>query len=158
MIGLIVAVNPDGIIGKGNTIPWHYKADLARFKRVTMDSTIIMGRATWESLPKKPLAGRRNVVVTSRARLGVAGVDCFASVEAALRSCTGNVWFIGGARIYAEAMRWCDVLDVTYVPDRVEGDDVVRMPPIDEALFEPGEKEPLEGEPAVYRRVWKRRR
>ena len=52
MVGIIVAVSPEGIIGVDGGIPWHYSADMKRFKRITMGSTVIMGRHTWESLPK----------------------------------------------------------------------------------------------------------
>jgi dihydrofolate reductase len=153
-VGLIVCVNPEGVIGKAGTIPWHYKGDFRRFKRVTMDSTVIMGRATWDSLPKKPLPGRRNVVITRRP---LEGVETFASIPAALATTTGPVWFIGGARIYEEAMQHCDVLDVTYAPDAVSGEDVVRFPPIDPALFEAGPLLPHEEDPALTRREYLRR-
>lgn len=156
MIGLIVAVNPAGIIGRAGTIPWHYKGDFKRFKRVTMDSTVVMGRRTWESLPRRPLPGRRNVVVTS-ASGGLEGAEAFASIEAALAGASGPVWFIGGARVYEEAMRFCDVLDVTYVPDAVEGDDLVHFPAIDEGIFVPGPLLPHEDEPGLTRREYRRR-
>ena len=61
MKGILVAVSPEGIIGKNNTIPWHYSADLKRFKRLTTGKTIIMGRKTWESLPVKPIPNRRKI-------------------------------------------------------------------------------------------------
>jgi dihydrofolate reductase len=103
---IIAAVSPEGVIGRGGTIPWHYSADFKRFKRLTLDDTVIMGRLTWESLPKKPLAGRRNVVITSQR---LPDVECFQSLEEALATCEGDIWFIGGARIYEEAMRVADL-------------------------------------------------
>lgn len=154
MRGILVAVDANNVIGKNGTIPWHYRADLARFKRLTVGTTVIMGRATWDSLPKKPLPDRRNVVVTSRP---IDGIDCFPSVALALRSCAGDVWFIGGARIYEEAMSYCDVLDVTYVPDVVAGDNLVYFPEIDEAVFEPGPLLRHEDDAALHRRVYRRR-
>ena len=96
MIGILVAVSPEGVIGKDNSIPWHYSADLKRFKRLTVDNTVIMGRNTWESLPVKPLPNRRNIVIT---RYDIDGIDCFRSIDDALQSCEGNVWFIGGSGI-----------------------------------------------------------
>ena len=102
MKGILVAVSPEGIIGKDNTIPWHYSADLKRFKRLTTGNTIIMGRKTWESLPKKPLPNRRNIVIT---RSSIENIECFNSIDDALRTCEGDVWFIGGAGIYQEAMQ-----------------------------------------------------
>jgi dihydrofolate reductase len=64
LIYLIVAADPNGVIGKDNTIPWHLPEDLKLFKKRTMGSSIVMGRATWDSLPKKPLPGRRNYILT----------------------------------------------------------------------------------------------
>jgi dihydrofolate reductase len=157
MRGVIVAVSPDGVIGVDGKIPWHYRGDMKRFKRVTLDSTVIMGRKTWESIGK-PLPQRRNVVISS-GRIDVPGVETFADVASALRSTTGNVWFIGGARIYEEAMARgdVDVLDVTYVPDRVEDARAVRFPRIDPAVWESGEEVVHEDEPGLRRRVWTRR-
>jgi dihydrofolate reductase len=157
VIGLIVAINPQGIIGKGGTIPWHYKGDFRRFKRVTMDSAVLMGRATWDSLPRRPLPGRRNLVLTRSATGPGDGAERFGTLADALATCTGPVWIIGGARVYEEAMSRCDVLDVTYVPDAVAGDDVVRFPAIDERLFEAGPLLPHEDEPGLTRREYRRR-
>jgi len=66
MKGILVAVSPEGIIGKDNSIPWHYPEDLKRFKKLTLGKTVIMGRNTWESIPEKqrPLPDRRNIVIT----------------------------------------------------------------------------------------------
>jgi dihydrofolate reductase len=68
-----------------------------------------------------------------------------------------DVWFIGGARIYEEAMAYVDVIDVTYVPDHVSAEGAVRAPPIDERIFEPGPLLPHEEEPGLTRRVYRRR-
>ncbi|HEY7699601.1 MAG TPA: dihydrofolate reductase, partial [Vicinamibacteria bacterium] len=115
--GIIAAVSPEGIIGVEGRMPWHYPGDMKRFKRLTLGSTIIMGRLTWESLPKKPLADRRNVVITRRK---IEGVECFPTIEAALATCQGDVWFIGGTRVFEEAMRFADVIDLVYVPDKID--------------------------------------
>src|SRR5579872_1932386 len=64
MISIIVAADPNGVIGKENTIPWYLPEDLKLFKRRTMGSSIIMGHKTWNSLPKKPLVGRINYVIS----------------------------------------------------------------------------------------------
>ncbi len=157
MRGMILAVSPEGVIGAGGTIPWRYPGDLRRFKRLTAGATIIMGRATFESI-RKPLAGRRNIVVTGRP-VEVPGVESVRSLSEALELAgDGDVWFIGGARIYSEAMAHVDVIDVTYVPDRVDALDAVRAPPIDEGVFEPSPIVPHEDEPALTRRTYRRRR
>src|SRR6202021_1153647 len=98
MRGMIYAVSPEGVIGAGGKIPWRYAGDWRRFKRVTLGSTVIMGRRTFESIGK-PLAGRRNVVV-SRGRIDVPGVETVPGIEEGLaRAVDTDVWFIGGARI-----------------------------------------------------------
>lgn len=156
MRGMILAVSPEGVIGLEGKIPWRHPGDMRRFKRVTMGATVIMGRATFEETGK-PLPGRRNIVVTSRA-LDVPGVERVASIDEALtRAGDCDVWFIGGARIYEEAMRHVDVIDVTYVPDHVDAPGAVHAPPIDERLFEPGPLLPHEDEPGLTRRVYRRR-
>jgi dihydrofolate reductase len=156
MRGMIFAASPHGIIGVGGTIPWRYLGDWRRFKRVTFGSTVVMGRTTFESIGK-PLPGRRNIVVTSRA-IDVPGIECVRSVEEALeRAAAGDVWFIGGARIYADAMKYVDVIDVTYVPDYVDGRDAVYAPLIDESEFEPGPVLEHEDEPALRRQLYHRR-
>ena len=127
MKGILVAVSPEGIIGKDNSIPWHYSADLKRFKRLTLGKTVIMGRRTWESLPVKPLPDRRNIVIT---RTSLDDVECFSSIDDALATCEGDVWFIGGAGIYQEALGKADIIDMTLVPDNVSGEGCVRFPTI----------------------------
>jgi 2-iminobutanoate/2-iminopropanoate deaminase len=153
--GIIVAVSPEGIIGVDGTLPWHYSADQKRFKRLTLGTTVIMGRLTWESLPKRPLVGRRNVVITSRK---LDGVECFRTIPEALASVEGDVWFIGGARIYEEAMSHADVLDVTLVPDRVDARGAVTFPGIDETLWEPGPLDVDPEDPRLKRRIYRRRK
>ncbi|HJL71328.1 MAG: dihydrofolate reductase [Candidatus Poseidoniia archaeon] len=127
MKGILVAVSPEGIIGKDNSIPWHYSADLKRFKRLTLGKTVIMGRRTWESLPVKPLPDRRNIVITQSS---LDDVEYFSSIDDALATCEGDVWFIGGAGIYQEALGKADIIDMTLVPDNVSGEGCVRFPTI----------------------------
>ena len=127
MKGILVAVSPEGVIGKDNAIPWHYSADLKRFKRLTIGNTIIMGRKTWESLPIKPLPGRRNIIIT---RSVIENVECFRSIDEALDTCKGDIWFIGGAGIYEEAMDKADIIDMTLVPDNITGKDCIYFPKI----------------------------
>ncbi len=156
MRGMIFAMSPERVIGLDGKIPWRHPGDQRRFKKVTLGSTIIMGRATFDE-NGRPLPGRRNIVVTSRA-LDVPGVEVARSVDEALRMAgTADVWFIGGARIYEEAMPLVDVIDVTYVPDHVEGPGVVHAPVIDESVFEPGPLLPHEEEADLQRRVYRRR-
>jgi dihydrofolate reductase len=157
MRGMIFAISPERVIGVGGKIPWRHPGDMRRFKQVTLGSTVIMGRATFDE-NGRPLPGRRNIVVTSRP-LDVPGVEVATSVDEALRMAgAADVWFIGGARIYQEAMRHVDVIDVTYVPDHVHDAGAVHAPAIDETVFEPGPLIEHELEPGLTRRVYTRRR
>lgn len=132
--GAIVAMTRARVIGKGGKLPWHYPEDLRRFKQRTMGCAVIMGRVTWDSLGRKPLPGRRNIVIS---RTGVDGVECYNEVAAALDACgDDDAWVIGGAQIYQAAMAYIDLLDVTFVPDVVEGDGLVRFPEIDWGRWE----------------------
>jgi dihydrofolate reductase len=153
MKGILVAVSPEGIIGKDNTIPWHYSADLKRFKRLTTGNTIIMGRKTWESLPKKPLPNRRNIVIT---RSSIENIECFKSIDDALQTCEGDIWFIGGAGIYQEAMQKADIIDMTLVPDNVTGEKCIYFPEIDKSWKE-GETKTLDEEPKLKHKTYTRR-
>ncbi len=154
MRGIIYAVTAEGVMGHGGKIPWHYPGDMRRFKRVTEGSTVIMGRRTFESIGK-PLVGRRNLVVTSRP---LSGIECVRSLpQAVALAGDADTWFIGGARIYQEAMTYADRIDVTYVPDRIDAPDAVRAPPIDEAAFAAGPLLPHEDQPALSRRLYLRR-
>ena len=154
-VGIIAAVSPSGVIGLNGKIPWHYSADLKRFKSVTMGSNVIMGRFTWESLPRRPLVGRRNVVVTSRT---ISGVECYQDVFSALTSCTGRVWFIGGSRIFVEAMEYADVIDLTFVPDRIEDQNAVLFPEIDSSIWEEGQRETNSNDDRLERCVYRRKK
>jgi dihydrofolate reductase len=156
MRGMIYAVSPEGVIGLAGQIPWDHPGDVRRFVRVTLGSTVIMGRATWNE-KGTPLAGRRNIVVTS-SPLDVPGVETAVSVdEAVARAGDGQVWFIGGARIFAEGARFADLIDVTYVPDHVLDPRAVHVLPIDLQLFEAGPLLPHEDEPGLMRRLYRRR-
>ena len=153
MKGILVAVSPEGIIGKNNSIPWHYSADLKRFKRLTTGNTVIMGRKTWESLPIKPLPNRRNIVIT---RSSIEEIDCFQSIDDALQTCEGDVWFIGGAGIYEEAMKKADLIDMTLVPDNITGKNCIYFPKIGNEWKE-GEKNRLEEDPKLGHKTYTRR-
>ncbi|MEV6277786.1 dihydrofolate reductase [Nocardia sp. NPDC051832] len=124
-IGLIWAQTPDGVIGFENTIPWRVPEDMANFKAVTWGHPVIMGRRTWDSLPPKfrPLAGRRNIVVTRQSDWSAEGAERADSIDAALALADGaDVWVMGGGEIYRATMAFATDLLVTEVDTRVEGD------------------------------------
>jgi dihydrofolate reductase len=165
MIGSIWAQTRAGVIGRDGGIPWRYRGDFVRFKRVTMGSAIVMGRRTFDSIGK-PLPGRVNIVLTSRV-ISASVLDGVTSSvvlllarsvdEAIGMACDHDVWFIGGADVYAAAMPLVDVVDVTYVPDDVPVDGSVLAPEVDPALFRRGPEFEHEDEPALRRCVWRRR-
>ncbi len=149
---MLAAVNPEGVIGIDNRIPWHYPEDLKRFKRLTTGHTVIMGRRTFESIGR-PLPRRKNIVVT---RHDLDGVECVRTLPEALTRVEGTGWFIGGRAIYEEAMAFADGIDLTLVPDRVEGPGRVFFPPIDPKVFEAGPVVPFPDDPNLSHQVYRR--
>lgn len=152
--GILVAQNNQGVIGRNGVLPWHYPADLKRFKRLTVGTTVIMGRLTWESLPRKPLPDRANIVVTSRPEWVAGDAATAGSLGEAVAAVEGDLWFIGGARIYAAAMSVATRIDVTWVPDRVEGPGLVHFPPIDSDRFRAKERTQHPDDPALEHQIF----
>ena len=118
-IVLVVAIADNGVIGKDGAIPWHISDDLKRFKALTMDKTIVMGRKTWDSLPRKPLPGRRNIVVTRDEHWRADGAESM-SLNQALA--LPDVFVIGGAEIYREALARADRIELTRGHNSFDGD------------------------------------
>ena len=126
-VGLIWAQSTSGVIGRDGGIPWRLPEDQARFKEITAGHTVVMGRLTWESLPKRvrPLPGRRNVVVTRQAGYMADGADVVTTLEDALTD--DETWVIGGQQIYALALPLairCEVTEVEIDIRREDGDAV----------------------------------
>ena len=123
MIGLVWAQARGGVIGRDNTLPWHLPEDMAHFKALTTGHTVVMGRATWESLPAsvRPLPGRVNVVLTRSASLRCEGAEVVRDLAAALDR-PGEVWVIGGGSVYAAAEPFATRAVVTEVDLAVTGD------------------------------------
>lgn len=122
-ITLIVAMSDDRVIGRGGKLPWHLSADLQRFKRLTMGHTIVMGRKTYESIGR-PLPGRTSVVISRQADYRPEGVHVATSLDAALQRAVDDdeVFIVGGAQIYEQALPRVDRLAITRVHARLEGD------------------------------------
>ncbi|MCW2699262.1 MAG: folA [Blastococcus sp.] len=142
-IGLIWAQARGGVIGAGGELPWHLPEDLALFRRVTMGSTVVMGRRTWESLPQRfrPLPGRTNVVLTSDRHWSADGARPAASVDEVLAE-HQSFWVIGGGAVYAAFLPYGDRIVVTDVDTAVEGD--TWAPGLDE-VWERVSRTPAEG-------------
>jgi len=120
-VTLILAAAENGVIGKHGTIPWRIPDDMKRFKALTMGKRVVMGRKTWESLPKKPLTGRDNVVVTRDSAWRAEGARVVHSLAEAL---DGEVMVIGGAEIYCAALSFADRIELTQVHRAFDGDAV----------------------------------
>ncbi len=129
-LSLIVARARNGVIGRGNALPWRLPEDLAHFRRTTMGHPVIMGRRTWDSIGRA-LPGRRNIVVTRDLRWQAAGAERAASVDEAIALCEGepDAFVIGGAQIYADALPRADAIVATEIDRDVEGD--VSFPDLD---------------------------
>ena len=117
MISIIAAVDRKGGIGYRNRLLFWRPTDLKRFKALTTGNTIIMGRKTFESLPKGALPNRRNVVLSTQKELSCPGAELFQSLEEALNSCRPDehVYIIGGASLYRQAIPLADALCLTEV-------------------------------------------
>ncbi len=123
-IVLVLAVARNGVIGKKGAIPWHISDDMKRFKALTLGHTVVMGRKTWDSLPKKPLPGRINVVVTRQKDWQAEGAVTASSLGAATAGTSGTVMIIGGAEIYERALPLATRIELTEVHKDFAGDAV----------------------------------
>jgi dihydrofolate reductase len=120
---LIVAAAENGVIGRHGAIPWRLPEDLRRFKALTMGHAIVMGRKTWDSLPKTPLPGRTNIVVTRQRSWQAEGALSAASLDAALKAAgSGPVFVIGGEQIYREALPLATRIELTEIHRAFDGD------------------------------------
>ena len=146
-VGIIVAMSPERVIGRNNRIPWRRRADQQRFKRLTLGSTVIMGRRTFESIGR-PLPKRLNVVVSRGSP--IPDVRTVASLDEALQQGNGPYWIAGGVRLYEEALRRvADFVDLTYVSERVPIEGSVRFPELDPEDWLAGRLEPNPEDPSL---------
>ena len=135
-LSIIVAIAQNGAIGKDNDLLWHLSGDLKRFKRLTTGHPVVMGRKTWESLPKRPLPGRRNIVFTQNPGFAPEGAEVVRSVNdlfRALKDCDDEVFVMGGAAIYRLLLPFTRRLYITRVYRDYEAD--VYFPTIDMSEF-----------------------
>jgi dihydrofolate reductase len=132
-ITLVVARAANGIIGRDGTLPWYLPADLKRFKAVTMGTAMIMGRRTFESLPRL-LPGRRHIVVTRDPDWRAEGAELAHSPEDALALVgDGPASVIGGAEIFRLFEPLADAAELTEIHDEIEGDTF--LPPFDPSAW-----------------------
>ncbi|MGD0023995.1 MAG: dihydrofolate reductase [Xanthobacteraceae bacterium] len=139
-IVLVAAVAENGVIGRGNALPWRLKSDLLHFRALTMGKPVVMGRKTYLSIGK-PLPGRTTIVVSRDRGFAAPGILVAPSLAAALAAARGDalrraadaIAVAGGADIYAQAMPQATRLAITHVRMRVDGD--ARFPAIDPKLW-----------------------
>jgi dihydrofolate reductase len=145
MIGIIAACTINGVIGINKngtwTLPFHYPDDMRHFKELTSGNVVIMGRNTYESIGK-PLPNRENIVISSL-DLNNKKIKQFKSIKDALlneklilREHSVDIWFIGGARIYQEAMLYADEIHLTITPDIINDESSIMFPWINPIMFE----------------------
>ena len=145
---IIAAMAKNRVIGRDNALPWSLKEDMAHFRELTTGWPCIMGRKTWESLPKRPLPGRLNIVVSKNGVSATdggghffSGAEVFPSLQAAIQRCEGyeKVFICGGASVYREALSWhpsgclANRIELTVIHKEYDGD--VFFPEIDPAVW-----------------------
>lgn len=140
-IVFVVAAAENGVIGQDNDIPWKIKTDMQRFRALTLHKPVVMGRKTFESLPK-PLPKRTNIVVTRDNTYQANGAIVATTIEAAFDIARGDamrrfateICVVGGAEIYRQCMHLADRIELTEVHAKPEGSAVFDA--IDPAVFE----------------------
>jgi dihydrofolate reductase len=145
---LIVAVAENGVIGRDCDMPWRLSTDMKRFKSLTMGKPLVMGRKTFISVGERPLPGRPHIIVSRNADYRPDGVRVATSLEEALELAKNTarelgvdeIFVAGGGEIYRQAMPLADLLYITHIEARIDGDTF--FPAIDPALFEKTEEVP----------------
>ncbi len=135
MISIIVAIAENRGIGKNNDLLWHIPEDLKRFKRITSGHPVIMGKRTYESLPRRPLPNRRNIVITDQIGEQIEGCEMAYSIGDAVAKCLPGEenFIIGGASVYRQFLPVADRLYLTRVHKSFEAD--VFFPEIDLSIW-----------------------
>ena len=149
MLSIIVAIAENMAIGKDNDLLWHIPSDLKRFKQIPSGHTVVMGKRTWFSLPKRPLPNRRNLVITDLPGEHFEGCEMAWSIEDAIAKCPQNEesFIIGGASVYRQFLPHCDRLYLTRVHRPFEGD--VFFPQIESPEWELKSKEDIPFDDAI---------
>jgi len=136
-ISLILARADNGLIGDKGGLPWRLSDDLRRFKALTMGKPIIMGRKTWDGLPKKPLPGRTNIIVTRDPSFVAEGALAVHSFDEAIARAEterpGEIMVIGGAQIFAAALPRANRIHLTEIHASPDGD--THLPAFDKKIW-----------------------
>jgi dihydrofolate reductase len=131
-LSIIVAIAQNNAIGKNNDLLWHIPEDMKRFKKITSGHTVIMGKRTFESLPKRPLPNRRNIVITDIPSEVINGCVMAYSIEEAIQlaDAENENFIIGGGSVYRQFMPFCQKLYITQVKKDFDAD--IFFPKIEE--------------------------
>lgn len=121
MIKIIVAMSKNRVIGNNNQLIWKLSSDLKRFKELTTNNPVVMGRKTYESIGK-PLPNRRNIIITRNTEYSVEGCEIVSSLEEALLLTNNDCFIIGGGEIYTQSLEFADKIYLTLVNKEFEGD------------------------------------
>jgi len=134
MITIIAAIAKNNALGKDNKLIWHIPSDLKRFKKITLNHHVIMGRKTYESLGK-PLPNRTNIVITRNTNFKAEGCIIVNSLPEAIEAAKedNNPFILGGAEIYKQAIKIADKLDLTFIHHQFEAD--AFFPEIDSTIW-----------------------
>ena len=136
MIAIIAAIDKNNALGFENKLLFYLPDDLKRFKALTTGHTVVMGRKTFDSLPKGALPNRRNIVLSRSAKLVLPGAEVYPSLEEALKHCEAEeqVFIMGGASVYRQAMPLADKLFLTEIEAEATQADVY-FPAIDKTVW-----------------------
>ncbi|KAA6204896.1 MAG: dihydrofolate reductase [Candidatus Tokpelaia sp.] len=130
LISIIAAAARNGTIGSNGVMPWHLPGDLRYFKRVTQGKPVIMGQKTWQSLPRRPLPGRANIVLTRQRAFAAPGAFIAHSLEEAVQIAADwaaaknirEIFIIGGGTVFAQALPLADKIYLTQILADIDGD------------------------------------
>src|ERR1700733_11366751 len=124
MVSIVVAFAGNGVIGRDGGLPWHLPTDMKRFRELTSERAVVMGRRTFESLPDRfrPLPNRRNLVLSSNRDWPAPGAEVFPDLSSAVAACDGDCFVIGGERTYREALTLAERVYATEVEGSIDGD------------------------------------
>jgi dihydrofolate reductase len=133
---IIAAMTENRVIGRDNRLPWSVREDMLHFKELTTGCPCIMGRKTWDSLPRRPLPRRPNLIVSASLTEAPEGAKVFPSLPAAIAFCAASprVFICGGASIYREALPYATKMELTVIHEPCEGD--AFFPEIDTEVWE----------------------
>jgi dihydrofolate reductase len=124
MVAIVVAFADNGVIGRDGGLPWHLPTDMKRFRELTSERAVVMGRRTFESLPDRfrPLPNRRNLVLSSNRDWPAPGAEVFPDLASAVEACDGDCFVIGGEQTYREALALAERVYATEVEGAIDGD------------------------------------